>query len=67
LFTNVLKKFFTALRIGENNTATTMESTMKDAMRTLLTSTPRGAVEDVVGLAALFALLFAVLSLPGLS
>ena len=40
---------------------------MKDAMRTLLNSTPRSAVEDLVGLAALFVLLFAVLSLPGLS
>ncbi len=40
---------------------------MKEAMRTLLTSTPRGAVEDLVGLATLFVLLFAVLSLPGLS
>ena len=32
---------------------------MKDAMRTLLTGTPRGVAEDVVGLAALFVLLFA--------
>ena len=40
---------------------------MKDAIRALLASTPRGAVEDLVGLAALFVLLFAVLSLPGLS
>jgi len=67
LFANVLKKFFTPLTIDENNAATDMESPMKDAMRTLLTSTPRGAAEDLVGLAALFVLLFAVLSLPGLS
>lgn len=39
---------------------------MKDAMKNLLSSTPRGAVEDVVGLAALFVFLFAMLSLPGL-
>jgi hypothetical protein len=44
-----------------------MEDAMKAAMKTLLTSTPRGAVEDLVGLAALFVLLFAVLSLPGLT
>jgi hypothetical protein len=65
MFTNVLKKFFTALTKYENNTATSMEAAMKQAMKTLLTSTPRGAVEDLVGLAALFVLLFAVLSLPG--
>ena len=40
---------------------------MKDAMRTLLTHTPRGAVEDLVGVVSLFVLLFAVLSLPGLA
>ena len=40
---------------------------MKLAMKTLMTSSPRGAVEDVVGLAALFVLLFAVLSVPGLT
>lgn len=40
---------------------------MKDAMRTLLTRTPRGAVEDLLGLVALFVLPFAVLSLPGFS
>jgi hypothetical protein len=44
-----------------------MEITMKDAMKTLLTHTPRGAVEDLVGLAALFVIVFAVLSLPGIS
>ena len=43
------------------------DAPIKDAMRTLLTNTPRGAVEDMVGLAALFVLLFAVLSLPGLN
>lgn len=37
---------------------------MKDAMKTLLTGNPRGAVEDLVGLASLFVLVFAVLSLP---
>jgi hypothetical protein len=45
--------------------ATNMEIAMKQAMKTLLVSTPRGAIEDLVGLAALFVLLFAVLSLPG--
>lgn len=40
---------------------------MKAAVRTLLTHTPRGAVEDTVGIVALFVLLFAVLSLPGLA
>jgi hypothetical protein len=44
-----------------------MENTMKNAVKTLLTNTPRGAVEDTVGLVALFVLLFAVLSLPGLA
>ena len=39
---------------------------MKAAVKSLLSHPPRGAVEDVVGLAALFVLLFAVLSLPGL-
>jgi hypothetical protein len=67
LFSDVLKKFFTGLTKYENNWATSMEDAMKAAMKTLLTSTPRGAVEDLVGLAALFVLLFAVLSLPGLT
>jgi hypothetical protein len=67
MFSNVLKKFFTRLTINKNNTATNVENQMKDAIRALLASTPRGAVEDLVGLAALFVLLFAVLSLPGLS
>lgn len=40
---------------------------MKDAMKALLTQNPRGAVEDLIGLAALFVLVFAVLSLPGLT
>lgn len=40
---------------------------MKYAMKTLLTHTPRGAVEDTVGLVALFVLMFAVLALPGLA
>lgn len=44
-----------------------MEDAMKDAMKTLLRLTPEGAVEDLVGLAALFVILFAVLSLPGLT
>ncbi len=47
--------------------ATNMENMMKDARKTLLTRTPRGAVEDLLGLAALFVILFAVLSLPGLT
>ena len=40
---------------------------MKDAMKTLLTHSPRGVAEDLVGLVALFVLAFAVLSLPGLA
>jgi hypothetical protein len=66
-FANVLKKFFTGLTGYENNTATSMEDAMKDAMKTLMNGSPRGAIEDLVGLAALFVLVFAVLSLPGLT
>jgi hypothetical protein len=44
-----------------------MEDPMKDAMKTLLNHTPKGAVEDLIGLAALFVIVFAVLSLPGLT
>ncbi|MDM7930810.1 hypothetical protein [Tabrizicola sp.] len=40
---------------------------MRNAVKTLLTNPPRAAVEDTVGLVALFVLLFAVLSLPGLA
>jgi len=40
---------------------------MKDAMKTLLSGTPRGAIEDLVGVATLFVLVFAVLSVPGLT
>lgn len=40
---------------------------MKEAMKTLLSTTPRGAIEDLVGIAALFVLVFAVLSLPSLA
>jgi hypothetical protein len=43
-----------------------MEDAMKDAMKTLLSHTPKGAMEDLVGVASLFVLLFAVLSVPGL-
>ena len=39
---------------------------MKDAMKTLLSHTPKGVMEDLVGAASLFVLLFAVLSVPGL-
>jgi hypothetical protein len=67
LFANVLKKFFTAGCEYENNTRTYKEIAMKDAMKALLTSTPRGAAEDLVGLAALFVILFAVLAVPGLT
>lgn len=67
VFTNVLKKFFTCRSDYENNMATNTEVAMKDAMKTLLTHTPKGAVEDLVGLAALFVILFAVLSVPGLT
>ncbi len=40
---------------------------MKEAMKTLLSTTPRGAIEDLVGIAALFVLVFAMLSLPSLA
>ena len=40
---------------------------MKYALKILLTTTPRGAVEDTVGLALLFVILFAVLAVPGLT
>ena len=40
---------------------------MKDAMKTLRRRTPKGAAEDLAGLAALFVIVFAVLSLPGLT
>ncbi|MFZ1348083.1 MAG: hypothetical protein WAS32_14290, partial [Tabrizicola sp.] len=63
----VLNKFFTCGRSCENNRATSKEIAMKDAMKTLLNLTPKGAMEDLVGLAALFMILFAVLSLPGLT
>jgi hypothetical protein len=39
---------------------------MKDALKTLLSHSPRGAVEDLAGVVTLFLLLFAVLSVPGL-
>jgi hypothetical protein len=45
--------------------ATSMENVVKDALKTLWSLNARGAAEDLVGLAALFILLFAVLSLPG--
>jgi hypothetical protein len=64
-FPNVLKKFFTWVVTYENNLATRMEIAMKDAVKTLLAGNTRGALEDAVGLVALFVLLFAVLSLPG--
>jgi hypothetical protein len=67
VFTNVLKKFFTVPAEYENNTATSKETVMKNAIKTLLSHPPRGAVEDLLGLAALFVILFAVLSLPGLA
>jgi hypothetical protein len=66
MFANVLKKFFTGAMQYENNRATSKEDAMKYAVKTLLTHSPRGAVADVVGLAALFVLLFAVLAVPGL-
>ncbi|WP_256371613.1 MULTISPECIES: hypothetical protein [Tabrizicola] len=40
---------------------------MKDAMKMLIAQPPRGAMEDVAGLAALFVLLIAVLAFPGLA
>lgn len=40
---------------------------MKDAMKTLLSHTPKGAMEDLFGLAALFVILFAVLSFPSMA
>jgi hypothetical protein len=45
--------------------ATKVEDAVKDAMKSLRSLNARGAAEDLVGLAALFVLLFAVLSLPG--
>jgi hypothetical protein len=65
LFSNVLKKFFTCRAKHENNPATRMEIAMKVAVKTLLAGNSRGALEDAVGVIALFVLLFAVLSLPG--
>jgi len=38
---------------------------MKQAVTTLLTQPARAAVEDLLGLVALFAVVFPVLSLPG--
>ncbi len=67
MFANVLKKFFTAAIRCENNSATFMEDAMKDAMKMLIAQPPRGAMEDVAGLAALFVLLIAVLAFPGLA
>lgn len=67
MFTNVLKKFFTGLTKYENNSATSMEIAMKDAIKTLIAVNPRGLAEDLAGVVALFVLLFAVLSLPGLA
>ena len=40
---------------------------LEEIVGRLLNHTPKGAVEDLVGLAALFVILFAVLSLPGLA
>lgn len=40
---------------------------MKEAMKTLFSTSPRGVVEDIAGIAALFVLVFAMLSLPGLA
>ena len=40
---------------------------MKDAVRTLLSAPPRAAIEDLAGLATLFVMLFAVLSVSGLT
>jgi hypothetical protein len=65
MFAHVLKKFFTFRPAHENNPATGMEIAMKDAVKTLLAGNARGAVEDAAGMLALFALVFAVLSLPG--
>lgn len=40
---------------------------MKNAVKTLLATTPSGAIEDLVGIAALFVLVYAMLALPGLA
>jgi len=40
---------------------------MKDAMKTLFAHDMRGVVEDLVGVAALFVLLFAMLAWPGMA
>ena len=67
MFMNVLKKFFTWVVEYENNQATSKEDAMKEALKTLLSANPRAAVEDLVGIAALFVLVFAMLALPGLA
>jgi hypothetical protein len=64
MFSYVLKKFFTGSGGYENNTATRTEIAMKDAVKTLLAGNARSALEDAVGVIALFVLLFTVLSLP---
>ncbi len=67
MFSDVLKKFFTELTDCENNTATRTEDAMKEAMKTLLSTNPRGVIEDLVGVVSLFVLVFAMLSLPSLA
>jgi hypothetical protein len=67
MFPNVLKKFFTELTECENNRATNKEDAMKEAMKILLATNPRTVVGDLVGVIALFVLVFAMLSLPSLA
>lgn len=40
---------------------------MKKAKKTLLSTGPRGVIEDLVGVVSLFVLVFAMLSLPSLA
>jgi hypothetical protein len=61
-----LKSSLQAVRDVRTIQQQVMEDAMKDAMKTLLSNTPKGAMEDLVGVASLFVLLFAVLSVPGL-
>lgn len=40
---------------------------MKDAMKSWISGNARNAAEDMAGIVALFVVLFAVLSMPGLA
>jgi hypothetical protein len=65
LISNVLKKFFTHRSGYENNQATPeQEAAMIARLKTLTTAEPTLA-GDILGVAALFLMLFAALALPG--